>query len=64
MRGFGDTDKPKEVEKYRLEYLVEELKLFIEALGTFLKVSLLARIFLNVKILIPLFYIYNVSLAF
>jgi len=33
MRGFGDTDKPKEVEKYRIEILVEDLKLFIEALG-------------------------------
>ena len=49
MRGFGDTDKPKEVEKYRIEILVEDLKLFIEALGTFFKVSLLDRHIFIVK---------------
>jgi len=33
MRGFGDTDKPEGVENYKLDLLVEDLRLFIEALG-------------------------------
>ena len=36
MRGFGDTDKPEGVENYKLDLLVEDLRLFIEALGNLL----------------------------
>ncbi|XP_005101832.1 epoxide hydrolase 4 [Aplysia californica] len=33
MRGFGDTDKPKGIQNYRIDCLVEDLRLFVDALG-------------------------------
>ena len=33
MRGFGDTDKPRGADNYKLEHLVKDLELFIGGLG-------------------------------
>jgi len=35
MRGYGDSDKPQELENYALDYLVEDVPSLIRKLGWF-----------------------------
>jgi pimeloyl-ACP methyl ester carboxylesterase len=35
MRGYGDSEKPSGVKHYRMNYLVDDIKQVVEALGLY-----------------------------
>jgi pimeloyl-ACP methyl ester carboxylesterase len=35
MRGYGDSDKPSDIKNYRMEYLVDDIKQVVDALGLY-----------------------------
>jgi pimeloyl-ACP methyl ester carboxylesterase len=37
MRGYGDSEKPSGVNNYAMDLLVDDVKLVVEALGSYLK---------------------------
>lgn len=37
MRGYGDSDKPSGVDSYAMDLLVNDVKLIVEALGSYVQ---------------------------
>jgi pimeloyl-ACP methyl ester carboxylesterase len=35
MRGYGDSEKPSGIKNYGMEYLVDDIKQVVEALGLY-----------------------------